>query len=196
MSEREAAPGPDGSGAAGAPGSEADDAPASTAGDAPAAPGSSVDDAPGSTAPTSPAPGSSATDWRSRRREAADAHEAALRARRQAESARARELIARFVADARTRGVAPEPLQAQGYGGRGRYRTPLQGWYLRRDRTVAIGTDGGFYVLTVPPSLSARLRGVRPEPQDPPLVIGAGGKDGESLDLPVALARALGDEPA
>ena len=137
-----------------------------------------------------------AADWRSRRREAADAHEAALRARRQAESARARELIARFVADARDRGVAPEPLHAQGYGGRGRYRTPLEGWYLRRDRTVAVGTDGGFYVLTVPPSLAGRLRGVRPEPQDPPLVIGAGGKDGESLDLPVALARALGDDPA
>lgn len=142
------------------------------------------------------APDQRAADWRSRRREAADAHEAALRARRQAESARARELIARFVADARARGVAPEPLHAQGYGGRGRYRTPLEGWYLRRDRTVAVGTDGGFYVLTVPPSLAARLRGVRPEPQDPPLVIGAGGKDGESLDLPVALARALGDDAA
>ncbi|QZN86516.1 hypothetical protein [Cellulomonas sp. C5510] len=135
------------------------------------------------------------SDWRSRRREAADAHEAALRARRQAESARARELIAAFVAEATARGVAPEPLQAQGYGGRGRFRTPLRGWYLRRDRTVAVGTDGGFYVLTVPPSIGARLRGVQPEPQDPPLVLGAGGKDGESLDLPVALARALGDAP-
>ncbi|MBD3779548.1 MAG: hypothetical protein IE923_09825 [Micrococcales bacterium] len=118
-----------------------------------------------------------------------------MRARRQAESARARELIAGFVAEATARGVAPEPLQAQGYGGRGRFRTPLRGWYLRRDRTVAVGTDGGFYVLTVPPSIGARLRGVQPEPQDPPLVLGAGGKDGESLDLPVALARALGDAP-
>lgn len=154
-------------------------------------PGAVPHDAP----PPPSTPADRAADWRSRRREAADAHEAALRARRQAESARARELIARFVADARDRGVAPEPLHAQGYGGRGRYRTPLQGWYLRRDRTVAVGTDGGFYVLTVPPSLAARLRGVRPEPQDPPLVIGAGGKDGESLDLPVALARALGDDP-
>lgn len=132
-------------------------------------------------------------DWRSRRREAADAHEAALRARRQAESARARELIAQFVTDAATRGIAPVPLHAQGYGGRGRYRTGLLGWYLRRDQTVAVGTDGGFYVLTVPPSLGGRLRGVRPEPQDPPMVIGEGGKDGESLDLPIALARALGD---
>ncbi|WP_316043658.1 hypothetical protein [Cellulosimicrobium cellulans] len=165
--------------------------------DGAAATGGGADgDVPGTTPQDDPAPADRAADWRSRRREAADAHEAALRARRQAESARARELIARFVADARDRGVAPEPLHAQGYGGRGRYRTPLQGWYLRRDRTVAVGTDGGFYVLTVPPSLAARLRGVRPEPQDPPLVIGAGGKDGESLDLPVALARALGDDGA
>jgi hypothetical protein len=33
---------------------------------------------------------------------------------------------------------------------------------------------------------------VRPEPSDPPLVLGAGGKDGESLDLDVAIARVLG----
>lgn len=156
--------------------------------DAAEAPGAAPDAAP------SARPGAeSAADWRSRRREAADAHEAALRAHRQAESARARELIADFVTTATERGVAPEPLHAQGYGGRGRYRTPLRGWYLRKDRTVAVGTDGGFYVLTVPPSLAARWRGVRPEPQDPPLVIGAGGKDGESLDLPIALSRALGE---
>lgn len=132
-------------------------------------------------------------DWRARRREAADVHEAALLARRRAESDRARELIRVFVADAAARGVDPVPLRATGYGGRGRFRTPLLGWYLRRDETVAVGTDGEFYVLTVPTSVQARLRGVRPEPQDPPLVLGAGGKDGESLDLPIALARALGD---
>jgi hypothetical protein len=132
-------------------------------------------------------------DWRARRREAADAHEAALLARRRAESDRARALIQAFVADAAERGVEPVPLRATGYGGRGRFRTPLRGWYLRRDETVAVGTDGEFYVLTVPTSLAARLRGVQPEPQDPPLVLGAGGPDGESLDLPIALARALGD---
>ncbi|HEY0186371.1 MAG TPA: hypothetical protein VGC67_02685 [Cellulomonas sp.] len=138
-------------------------------------------------------PGPGPDDWRTRRREAADAHEAALLARRRAESDRARELIRRFVVEAARRGVAPVPLHATGYGGRGRYRTGLDGWYLRRDETVAVATDGEFYVLTVPGSLGARFRGVQPDPQDPPLVIGAGGKDGESLDLPVALARALGD---
>lgn len=137
--------------------------------------------------------GSAAADWRDRRREAAAAHEAALVARQRAESDRARALIQEFLVDSRERGVAPEPLRAQGYGGRGSFRTGIEGWYLRRDRTVAIGTDGEFYVLTVPGSLSARWRGVHVEPQDPPLVIGAGGKDGESLDLPLALARVLGD---
>ena len=137
--------------------------------------------------------GDAAADWRDQRREAAAAHEAALVARQRAESDRARQLIAGFLVDARARGVLPEPLRAQGYGGRGSFRTGLDGWYLRRDRTVAIGTDGEFYVLTVPASLSARWRGVTLTPQDPPLVIGAGGKDGESLDLPLALARVLGD---
>lgn len=140
-----------------------------------------------------PAGGGAGEDWRARRREAADAHAAALAARQAAESARAREMIADFVTEAARRGVATEPLRAQGYGGRGSFRTGLQGWYLRRDRTVAIGTDGEFYVLTVPGGIAARWRGVAPAPHDPPLVIGAGGKDGESLDLDVALARVLGD---
>nr|WP_210732583.1 hypothetical protein [Cellulomonas denverensis] len=115
-------------------------------------------------------------------------------ARQRAESAKARQLIQEFLVRARERGIAPEPLRAQGYGGRGSFRTGIEGWYLRRDRTVAVGSDGEFYVLTVPGSLAARWRGVELTPQDPPLVIGAGGKDGESLDLPIALARVLGEE--
>lgn len=144
------------------------------------------------------APADAGTDaaaaWRARRREAAGAHADALAARQRAESDRARALIAAFVADARRRGVDPVPLQVRSYDGRARYRTPLEGWYLRRDGTVGVDTAGEFYVLTAPASLAARFRGVRPEPQDPPLVIGAGGKDGESLDLPEALARALAGE--
>lgn len=134
-----------------------------------------------------------AEDWRTQRRAAALAHEEALAARQRAESDRARQLVAEFVRTAAARGVAPVPLHAQGYGGRGRYRTPLRGWYLRRDESVAVATDGEYYVLTVPRSMQAMLRGATPRPQDPPLVIGAGGKDGESLDLVLALARALGE---
>ncbi|WNB84943.1 hypothetical protein [Cellulomonas sp. ATA003] len=69
----------------------------------------------------------------------------------------------------RSRRTAPDRhlLAARSYDGRARYRTPLRGWYLRRNESVAVGTDGEFYVLTVPPSLRARFTGVSPEPSDP-----------------------------
>ncbi len=134
-----------------------------------------------------------ADDWREQRRVASAALAERLEQRRQAESARARVLIAEFVQAAHARGVAPVPLRARGYSGSHRYRTDVEGWYLRRDETIAVGTDGEYYVLTVPGGLAARLRVARLESQDPPLVVGAGGKDGESVDLPVALSRALGD---
>jgi len=134
---------------------------------------------------------SDAAAWREQRRAASDVHAHALEQRRLAESARARALIQQFVRDARSRGVRPVALRARSYDGRHRYRTPLEGWYLRRDGNIAVGTDGEYYVLGVPASLRALLRGTTVEPRDPPLVVGAGGKDGESLDLPDALARAL-----
>lgn len=132
--------------------------------------------------------------WRAERQEAAAAHAAALAARQHAESARARALIEEFLERVAASGPAPVPLQVRSYDGRARYRTPVRGWYLRRDETVGIDTDGAFYVLTAPGSLVARVRGVRPTPQDPPLVIGAGGKDGESIDMRDALARVLAGE--
>ena len=132
-----------------------------------------------------------AARWREERRAAAAAHGELLADRQRAESARAQEHITAFLRRAQSSGPAPEPLFARSYDGRARYRTPLVGWYLRRDETVAIDADGRFYVLTTPSSLTARFRGVTPEPSDPPLVIGAGGKDGESLDMSEALARVL-----
>jgi hypothetical protein len=136
------------------------------------------------------ASGAGAT-WREQRREASAVHADALERRRATEAGRARALIADFLVDVRARQVAPVPLHARSYDGRHRYRTPLLGWYLRRDKNVAIGTDGNYYVLGVPTSLRAQLRGTSVEPRDPPLVVGAGGKDGESLDLEVAIARVL-----
>ena len=132
---------------------------------------------------------SEAARWREERRAAAEAHAEALERRRRGESARASAMIAEFVAEAATRGPAPEPLRARTFDGRARYRTPLEGWYLRFDETLAIDTGGLFYVLRTPPSIVGRLRGVVPEPSDPPLVLGAGGKDGESVDLREALDR-------
>jgi hypothetical protein len=132
-----------------------------------------------------------AAAWREERRAAAAAHGELLADRQRAESAQAQEQIDAFLRRALAGGPAPVALSARSYDGRARYRTPLVGWYLRRDETVAVDTDGKFYVLTTPSSLAARFRGVTPEPSAPPLVIGAGGKDGESLDMSEALARVL-----
>lgn len=136
-----------------------------------------------------------ADDWRDQRAEAAEQHARSLRRRQAAESAEARGLIAQFVADATARGVAPVPLRATSYDGRMRYRTATRGWYLRRNQTVAVGTDGEFYLLTVPRSLRALVSGATPVPSDPPLILGKGARDGESIDLVDALRIALGDEP-
>ncbi|WP_225753736.1 hypothetical protein [Actinotalea sp. Marseille-Q4924] len=130
-------------------------------------------------------------DWRSRRRDAAAAQADALAQRQAAEHAAARRLLADFVTEARRIGVEPVPLRARSYDGRHRYRTPLEGWYLRSNESVAVSTAGDFYVLSVPAGVRALLRGVEPEPADPPLVLGRGGRDGESVDLADALRAAL-----
>ena len=160
----------------------------------------SADDVPASGVPAGEAADGEVADgemadegavWRTRRRDAAVEHAEAL-ARRQAGQARqARALIADFVREATAQGVPTSALQARSYDGRARFRTPLRGWYLRRNESVAVGTDGEFYILTVPGGLRARLRGATPVASDPPLILGKGGRDGESIDLVDALARAL-----
>ncbi len=113
-------------------------------------------------------------------------------ARRQAaESSQAALLIAKFVQDAMAAGITPERLMARSYSGDGVYRTNVTGWYLKRNRSVGVGTDGSFYVLHCPGGLSARLKGVTLEPSDPPLELGRGARDGESIPLVDALALRL-----
>jgi hypothetical protein len=140
------------------------------------------------------AEGTGAEDWRARRTEAAAAQAEALAQRQASEHAAAGRLLQDFVAHARRRGLPPVPLRALSYDGRHRYRTPLEGWYLRRNESVAVSTTGQFYVLTVPGSLRALVRGVDPAPADPPLVLGKGGRDGESVDLADALSAVLDDD--
>ncbi len=60
-----------------------------------------------------------------------------------AESVKAQRLIDEFVATARERGLAAEPLRARLPGG-AEVKTDKSGWYLRQDRSVAIG-EGGEY---------------------------------------------------
>ncbi|QGN49542.1 hypothetical protein GKC29_23705 [Micromonospora sp. WMMC415] len=132
-------------------------------------------------------------DWRERRQRAVAAHAAADERRRAAEAAEAAELVAWFVAEARRRGLPAERLTARSYDGRGRYRTRLRGWYVDRARTRAVDVDGRFHLLTVPGGLRARLFGANPQPGPAPLVIGVGGRDGESVPLRVLLSRRLDD---
>lgn len=132
-------------------------------------------------------PGNS--DRPTRAEEAARRLELAAGAER-AESAKAQELIDAFLVDAAAAGISPEPLRATLYTGQA-VRTDKRGWYLRNNRSVAVGEDGAYYILTVPGGFAERLRGVRLRPSAPPLVVGKGGRDGETGDLAEFLARRL-----
>lgn len=125
----------------------------------------------------------------SRAEEAAE-RAALAAAREHSESQQAQRLVDAFVRDARERGLQPEPLRATLYSGQS-VRTDKTGWYLRRNRSLAIGEDGAYYVLTVPGGLRERLSGVRLQPSPPPLEVGRGGRDGETGDLATFLQRVL-----
>jgi hypothetical protein len=129
--------------------------------------------------------------WREQRRNAVAGHAAAFEAGRAAEAGQARALLADFVRRAAERGLTPTPLSASSFDGRATYRTKLRGWYLKRNRSIAVGSDGGFYVLNVPSSLRARFAGAEVTPSLPRLVIGAGGGDGETFPLAQLLERRL-----
>ena len=129
--------------------------------------------------------------WREERRRAVEAHGRAQQEAQAARAAQARRLISDFLRAAAERGVAPTALTAPAHRGRLRYRTRLRGWYLDAGRSLAVDTDGEFYVLGVPNSIKARLAGADPTPQPPPLVIGEGGRDGESIPLKDLLQRRL-----
>jgi hypothetical protein len=121
--------------------------------------------------------------WRERRTEAAAEHAAFLDRRKAAEQEQARDQLDEFVRAARELGLRTGPLRARAYNGRTTYRTGLTGWYLKRNGSLGVGTDGSFYVLSAPSSLASRLTGATVTPSDPPLVVGVGGRDGESMPL-------------
>jgi hypothetical protein len=133
----------------------------------------------------------SQAEWHEQRRRAVAGHAAAFEAARAADAAQARELLTDFIRQAQLRGLKPERLTARSLNGRSAYRTRLRGWYLKANRSVAVGQDGAFYVLTVPSSLRSRLRGAEVQPSEPRLVIGAGGGDGETMPLARLLQRRL-----
>lgn len=123
-----------------------------------------------------------------------DAHERralALERQRQAQSRHTATLVKDFAVQAQAAGLPVTRLTARAYGAGTRYRTQVDGWYLKRDRSVGIGVDGNFYILSVPRSLSSRLAGVTIPPSDAPVELGRGGRDGESVPLTQALASRL-----
>ena len=130
-------------------------------------------------------------EWARRRRETAQVQADRLTRTREVESERARELLRGFVAEARRRGMTPGPLLARAGDGPPTYRTGLEGWYLTRDGAVAVDVDGQYYLLGSPRSLRSRMLGVTVPPSDPPLQVGAGGRDGESIALDALLTLRL-----
>ena len=130
------------------------------------------------TPPDGPADG-----WAARRRDAAAEQAARLGRRRAAESEQARTILTGFVAAARQQGLPVVELRARALNGRSLYRTGLRGWYLRRNGSLAVDEQGDFYVMSAPTNLTSRFRGVSLTPSDPPLVVGVGGRDGESMPL-------------
>jgi hypothetical protein len=127
--------------------------------------------------------------WREERRQAAAVHAAALERRKASETAQARAQLAEFVRKMKAQGVEPRPLRAPVVGSGVSYRTDITGWYLRRNRSLGADTDGNYYILGTPASLKARLFGLRILPSDPPLTVGLGARDGESMSLEQLLRR-------
>jgi hypothetical protein len=129
--------------------------------------------------------------WHEQRRQAVAGHAAALDASRAAEAEQATALLAGFVRGAAERGIAPTALSVRSFDGRATYRTKLRGWYLKANKSVAVGADGRYYALTVPSSLRARFTGAEVQPSTPRLIVGAGGGDGETMPLALLLQRRL-----
>ena len=129
--------------------------------------------------------------WDEQRRQAVAGHAAALEAGRAAEAEQAGRLLADFVRRATERGLPTVVLRAKAFDGHATYRTRLRGWYLKANRSVAVGADGRYYVLTVPSSLRARFTGADVTPSAPRLIVGAGGGDGETMPLEKLLQRRL-----
>lgn len=124
-------------------------------------------------------------------REKAAYHAQAAAREQQRDAAAAAVVVERFAEQARAAGLATTELRARPYSGRGRFRTGVRGWYVKRDGSLGVGEDGRWYVLVVPPSLRARLTGVELDPSDASLQVGKGARDGESIELEVLLRQRL-----
>lgn len=117
--------------------------------------------------------------------------EAALNRTHDAQARRAASMVRGFAAKAIQTDIKPVRFKARSYDGRMWYRTPLRGWYLKRDRSVGVSVDGQFYVLSAPTRLRSWLTGTDVPAADPPLELGRGGRDGQSIPLADAIEKRL-----
>jgi hypothetical protein len=129
--------------------------------------------------------------WSEQRGEAALQRAEALARKRDSETRQAAVLVREFANQAVAAGITPTTFIAHSYDGNARYRTALTGWYLKRDRSVGVGVDGEFYVLSAPKRFLSRFTGAHVDPAEPPLELGKGGRDGESMPIAVALSKRL-----
>lgn len=102
-------------------------------------------------------------------------------------------MLAGFVEKMQALGIDPQPLRAPVVGSGASYRTDVTGWYLRRNHSLGVDAEGNFYILGMQPSVKARLLGVQVLPSDPPIIIGLGARDGESLPLKQLLELRLAE---
>ncbi len=100
-------------------------------------------------------------------------------------------MVRGFAEQAQDAGIEPERLSARTYSGRTLLKTDVVGWYINRACSVGVSVDGGFYLLHAQGGWSARFKGVHLEPSDPPLELGRGARDGESMPMNKALAIRL-----
>ncbi len=132
-----------------------------------------------------------AARWRAEQAERAHYHVQANRRRSEEEAAKAQVMIDRFVERATQAGLPTEELTARPWSGTGRYRTGVVGWFLRRNGSVGVDTEGRFYVLNVAPVPLGRWRKIPIDPSPPPLIVGKGGGDGETFALDELLEMRL-----
>jgi len=110
---------------------------------------------------------------------------------RHAESAQAAAMVSAFAKQAKEAGIEPERLSARPHSGKAVLKTDVVGWYINRACSVGVSVAGDFYLLHAPGGLAARFKGVHLEPSDPPLELGRGARDGESMPMEKALATRL-----
>lgn len=128
--------------------------------------------------------------WAEQRRRNAQMQASRLAERKAQEHRAARALIQTFVGAAKSAQLPTTELFVTDPKGR-RGKTGLEGWYLKADKSAAISPDGDFFLLEHEISFLDRFRVLTVEASEPPLILGAGGRDGESIDLSEALDKLL-----